>query len=125
MVCSASFPYIFRAEFILPIIWLFCRDLLFLVDVIGFSYWIFLALHCKEMLKYKKWLYLINTFQLSLEATAAACDATSPPVVVNNRNGMLVGQNRNSGFDDITSVPTLAADLRYLRPKKFTLKGKY
>ena len=28
-----------------------------------------------------------------------------------------------NGFDDIISVPSLAEDLRYLRPKKITLKG--
>ena len=62
--------------------------------------------------------------QLSLEATAAACDVSSPPVVsTGNRNGTVTGQNGTNGFDDITSVPSLVADLRYLRPKKFTIKG--
>ena len=69
-------------------------------------------------------LYLIY-FQLSLEATAAACDVSSPPVVTSgNRNGSIInGHNGTNGFEDITSVPSLAADLRYLRPKKFTIKG--
>ena len=63
-------------------------------------------------------------FQLSLEATAAACDVSSPPVVSSgNRNGNINGHNGMNGFEDITSVPSLAADLRYLRPKKFTIKG--
>ena len=62
---------------------------------------------------------------MSLEATAAACDVSSPPVVTpGNRNGSINGHNGTSGFEDITSVPSLAADLRYLRPKKFTIKGR-
>jgi len=66
----------------------------------------------------------LTDLQLSLEATAAACDVSSPPVVsTGNRNGRHNGQNGTFGFDDITSVPSLVADLRYLRPKKFTLKG--
>merc|ERR1712141_315435 len=44
-------------------------------------------------------------------------------VSTGNRNGSINGQNGTNGFEDITSVPSLAADLRYLRPKKFTIKG--
>ena len=38
-------------------------------------------------------------------------------------NGATSSGASNDSFDDITQVPRLSDELRYFRPKKFTLKG--
>ena len=61
----------------------------------------------------------LTDLQIALEGgSASAAAALNGHGHSNGLNGGL-----NGGIDAITVVPTLTGHLRFLRPKKFTLKG--
>ena len=59
----------------------------------------------------------LTDLQIALEGGSASAAAAL------NGHGHSNGNGLNGGFDAITVVPTLTGHLRFLRPKKFTLKG--
>ena len=50
-------------------------------------------------------------------------DAALTDLQLSLEGGSLNGATDSNGFDNITTVPSLSEELRYIRPKKFTLKG--
>ena len=60
----------------------------------------------------------LTDLQIALEGGSASAAALNGHGHSNGLNGGL-----NGGIDAITVVPTLTGHLRFLRPKKFTLKG--